>query len=152
MRTFDELLPVFSSFGQALAKYVRVEKCAFDFGVGQPLFPSEIHMISAVQSLGQAGVTELADALEITKGAVSQVIAKLEKKGMLVKEQDPGNKARVVVRTTELGRRADECHKRFHQEHDRVFLQYLSELDEDSYAVVRDMGQRMNLWMDNYLK
>lgn len=152
MRNYDELFPVLSSFGQAFAKYLRVEKCALDFGVGTPLFPSEIHMISAVDSLAGVGVTELADALCVTKGAVSQMVAKLVKKGMLVKERDPENKARVLIRTTELGSRASEGHRVFHQEHDRDFLQYLSELDPDAYAVVRDMGRQMNRWMDNYLK
>ena len=152
MRTYDELLPVLSSFGHVLAKFVRVDKSAYDFGTGGLLCTSEIHMICAVDSFDGVGVTELAEQMSVTKGAVSQVVAKLVEKGMLVKEPDPENRARVVVRTTQLGHSASEGHRRFHQEHDQEFLQYLSELDEEAYAVVRELGERMNQWMDNYLE
>ncbi|MCJ2163347.1 MULTISPECIES: MarR family winged helix-turn-helix transcriptional regulator [unclassified Pseudodesulfovibrio] len=152
MKTFEEMTPVLRDLGRAMAKYALVERKAFDFGIGVELFPAEIHMITAVDMRDGAGVTELAEEFGITKGAVSQLVAKLVKKGFLVKESDPENGSRVVIRTTELGHAASENHIAFHRDHDRVFLKYVAQLDEASYEIVRTMSRQMNLWMDNYLK
>ena len=152
MKTFEEMMPVLRELCRAMEKYALVDRKAFDFGIGMDLFPAEIHMLTAVGMQDGAGVTALADEFGITKGAVSQLVGKLVKKGLLVKEQDPEHGARVVIRTTELGRTACECHFAFHKEHDRVFLEYLGQLDEASYETIHKMGREMNRWMDNYLK
>ncbi|CCO23656.1 MarR family transcriptional regulator [Maridesulfovibrio hydrothermalis] len=152
MRTYDEMMPVFMELGRALAKYSIVDRTAFDFGVGVDLYPAEIHMLTVVDNLGGAGVTELAKELGITKGAVSQLVAKLVKKGLFFKESDPEHGARVIIMPTELGIIACKNHKAFHQDHDKDFLEYMANLDEASYEVVSKMSREMNLWMDNYLK
>ncbi len=81
MRTFDEMVPVLRNFSRAMAKYSQIERKAFDFGIGMELYPAEIHMVMAVDMRDGAGVTELAEELGITKGAVSQLVSKLVKKG-----------------------------------------------------------------------
>ncbi|WP_239057716.1 MarR family winged helix-turn-helix transcriptional regulator [Pseudodesulfovibrio sp. JC047] len=135
-----------------MAKYSIIDRKAFDFGIGMELYPSEIHMVTAVDMQGGTGVTSLATELGITKGAVSQLVAKLVKKGLLTKKIDPDNKARVIIRTTELGHIASDTHLAFHESHDREFLEYMSTLDDASIEVVRVMGEEMNKWMDKYLK
>lgn len=152
MRTFEEMMPVFKNLGKAMAKYSVIDRRAFNFGVGVDLYPAEIHMITVVESLDEAGVTELAEELSITKGAVSQLVAKLVKKGLLIKESNPEHGARVIIRTTTLGSTASKNHLAFHEDHDRDFLKYLSELDDASYEAIHKMSKKMNLWMDNYLK
>jgi DNA-binding MarR family transcriptional regulator len=152
MRTFEEMMPVLREFGRAMAKHALVDRKAFDFGMDMDLFPAEIHMLTTVAMQEGVGVTALAEEFGTTKGAVSQLVAKLVKKGLLVKEQDPEHGARVVIRTTELGQIASDNHLAFHREHDKEFLEYMAQLDEASYEAVRVMGRQMNLWMDNYLK
>lgn len=150
MRSFEELLPVFMLFGRAMVKYAVIDRRPHDFGAGGELYPSEIHMVSAVAGRGPVGVTELARDLGVTKGAVSQVVSKLVAKGLLVKEPDPENRARVAVRATELGRAAGDNHLAFHRDHDRAFLEYLAGLDPDAYATVERLALEMNRWMDGY--
>lgn len=151
MRTFEEMLPVLQAMGRAMAKYAMIDHKPFDFGVGMQLFPVEIHMVSTVHRLGGAGVTELAEEFGVTKGAVSQQVTKLVRKGLLTKKRDPDNGAKVIVAVTDLGRAASENHFRFHQEHDHVFLDYLAGLDETDFKAVEDMAGQMNRWMDGYL-
>ncbi|WP_316899866.1 MarR family transcriptional regulator [Pseudodesulfovibrio indicus] len=151
MRSFDELFSMLCLFGGALTKYSMVDRHASDFGVGVKLFPSEIHMVTRVDSREGVGVTELAEESGITKGAVSQIVARLVDKGLLVKEPDPENRARVVIRTTEKGRAASERHLKFHRNHDKVFLDYLSGLSDEEYALVREVGEQLNRWMDEYM-
>ncbi|WP_207259758.1 MarR family winged helix-turn-helix transcriptional regulator [Desulfovibrio sp. Huiquan2017] len=151
MRSFEEILPLLNRFGAAMAKYARVDSHASDFGVGVALYPSEIHMVSRVDRHDGVGVTDLAEEFGVTKGAVSQVVTRLVDKGLLVKEPDPLNRTRVVIRTTETGHVASENHLKFHREHDKVFLDYLAGLDDADFARVEEIGAQLNRWMDAYL-
>lgn len=135
-----------------MTKFAVINRKAFDFGIGMELYPAEIHMLTAVDMRGSTGVTELAEDLGVTKGAVSQQISKLVNKGLLTKESDPDNRSRVRIMTTEKGHEASDNHLDFHREHDRRFLEYLGTLDEHSYATVMKLGKEMNLWMDRYLE
>ena len=151
MRSFEELFSMLNLFGSALTKYALVDGHASDFGVGVDLHPSEIHMVSRVDCRDGVGVTELAEEIGITKGAVSQMITRLADKGLLVKEPAPENRARVVIRTTEKGHTASENHLEFHRTHDKVFLEYLAGLDDEEYARVKEVGEQLNRWMDEYM-
>lgn len=151
MRTFDELTPVLRKLGRALAKYAIIDRKPYDFGAGMDLYPAEIHMLTAVDMLDGAGVTELARESGVTKGAVSQQVAKLVDKGLLAKRADPENKSRVIVTVTDAGRKASRNHLEFHKQHDKAFLDYLSRLDHESYEAVAEMAEEMERWMDRYL-
>ncbi|WP_245577081.1 MarR family winged helix-turn-helix transcriptional regulator [Maridesulfovibrio zosterae] len=135
-----------------MEKYSRIEKMPFDFGVGDPLFPAEIKMVSTVVGHGSSGVTDLARELGITKGAVSQIIGRLCKKGLLSREKDQLNRARSIIRATESGRIAHDNHMEFHKHHDAEFIEFLGGLDDDSYRLVCELSEKMNSWMDNYLE
>jgi DNA-binding MarR family transcriptional regulator len=151
MRSFEELFSMLNLFGSALNKYSVVNGHTADFGVGVDLHPSEIHMISRVDCRDGVGVTELADDIGITKGAVSQMVTRLAQKGLLVKDPDPENRAKVVIRTTDAGHTASENHQAFHRTHDKVFLDYLAGLNDEDYARVREVGEQLNRWMDEYM-
>ena len=71
MRCFEEMMPVLQAMGRSMAKYAMIDRKPYDFGVGMDLYPVEIHMITTVERKGGAGVTELAKAFGVTKGAVS---------------------------------------------------------------------------------
>nr|WP_203544753.1 MarR family winged helix-turn-helix transcriptional regulator [Desulfovibrio sp. JC010] len=138
--------------GRVLVKYNMIERKAFDFGIGIKLYPSEIHTLSAVDRLGGCGVTELARESGVTKGATSQLVSKLVRKGLMVKEPDPENGSKVVLQLTELGKKASDNHYKFHLDHDREFIAYLQAMDDKELQVFDDICSKMNEWMDNYLK
>ena len=152
MRTFEEMVPVLRKLGRAMAKYTVIDRKPYDFGIGMKLYPAEIHMVTTVDAMGAPGVTELAEEFGVTKGAISQQVSKLVKKGLLVKSKDPGNGTRVIVTTTELGRKASDNHLEFHRKHDKLFLDFVARLDDASYAVVAEFADRVDSWMDRYLE
>jgi DNA-binding MarR family transcriptional regulator len=63
----------------------------------------------------------LADMLGVTKGAVSHIIMKLEHKGMVIKDTDPRNLSRLMLRLTSKGERAYLHHEKLHQKYDELF-------------------------------
>jgi DNA-binding MarR family transcriptional regulator len=70
------------------------------------LYPSEVHLLLAVANHGQINATQIAKEFGLTKGAVSQTLARLEKKGVIRKDKNPANKSELVLCLTNFGRKA----------------------------------------------
>jgi len=62
-------------------KYHSLEKIQVDYGAGHPLYHSERHMIDQIGGNPGINITEFTDIIGVTKGAVSQVVKKLETEG-----------------------------------------------------------------------
>lgn len=87
-----------------------------EYGTGIPLYGSEIHTIQAIgKSIGM-NVTQLAEKMGVTKGAVSQMVSKLVEKGMVRKARAQDNAKEVVLHLTELGWIGFRNHERFDME------------------------------------
>ena len=66
---------------------------------------AEMTLVKIIKEQPNIHVTAIAEKLGITKGAVSQMAKKLERKGVLWKEKDEENQSRVFLRLTEKGER-----------------------------------------------
>lgn len=64
-------------------------------------------LLDAVIKNPRIGSRELAEALGVTKGAVSQQLAKLEHDGFIVRERDDRDARKQVLRLAERGRAYD---------------------------------------------
>ncbi len=95
---------------------------------GAKLHASEIHFMEAVVGQPELNLTGMAGKLGITKGAVSQTLARLQTKGMIGKESDPFNKNQLQMELTKEGQEAlGAFHKRIDKEW-RDLSDYLDEL------------------------
>lgn len=142
---------IFAQLEQAMLLYFRmVSHGTLQFEDGVSLSMTEIHMVSKVDQANGTSVTELAKAGKVTKGAVSILLSKLERKGLLEKCPDETNRSRVIVRTTPLGRVIAAEHARFHAQHNEGFIDYLESLDEEKAAVAREFAHQLHLWMKGY--
>ena len=152
MRTYSEMQTELSALGRILEKYIQVSKMPHDFGVGEPIYPTEIHLISAIADQKNISVTELAQLHGSTKGAISQVLGKLERKGFITRTPDPDKRSKVRVTVTPKGMEAHQNHCDFHARHDAAFINYLATLGDDAFAVFGELCARMERWMDVYLE
>lgn len=84
------------------------------FGGSQPLYTSEIHVIDYIGSREGLCASDIAREMGVTRGAISQILKKLEKKGYLTKTADPDNKLRFNLGLSDLGRQAYEKHQEYH--------------------------------------
>lgn len=75
---------------------------------------TEIHVLKAVKDAKDAHISGLANALGVTKGAVSQIVGKLEKKGLVRKEQDDKNMSKLRIILTAKGEIAHNRHVELH--------------------------------------
>lgn len=84
------------------------------FGGEQPLYTSEIHVLSCIGDNGGFCASDIARTLGVTRGAISQMLRKLEKKGYLTREADPDNKLRFILGLSPKGVKAYEKHLEYH--------------------------------------
>ncbi len=101
-----------------------------DYGLTYPLYTSEIHTIHIIGKNNGISPLKLSEELNITKGAVSQTLTKLEKKGMIKREKTGESVKRVMVNLTEEGQQVYEQHRRNHESKVERVYEYMSSLPE----------------------
>lgn len=118
--------------------YVECEKKPRQYGTEDLLFPSEVHMVSLIGNNEGCGVSELATISGVTKGAVSQVIKKLEMRGLTQKSEDKENKTRTVIKLTNKGRVVYYAHEMHHEYMGSGFKEYIKSLDAEKLNTIKE--------------
>jgi DNA-binding MarR family transcriptional regulator len=134
----NEKLIIHGKFQSILSLAKKMEKTHKSFGTGEMISHSEIHLIEIIGDTQDLSVTDLSRHMGITKGAVSQSLKRLEKKGFTTKQTDPENLSRTIVMLTSKGQTAYWSHKHWHETMDGGFLKYLDELDDESFEIILD--------------
>ncbi len=93
---------------------MELDKKTRYYGTDVPIFHSEIHVIKAIAEHPCIHVGGLADILGVTKGAVSEILKKLERKALVKKEVDESNLSRYSLSLTEKGEKAHKNHMYYH--------------------------------------
>ena len=135
-------------FERVINKYNTLEKKPNDFGTGTLLYRSEIHMIDVIGKNNNINITNLATQLGITKGAVSQSIDRLKKKGMVTKNLSPETENEVVLSLTEKGNQAYIEHLRFHQNFYRMLEGYLQDISLPEMQKITQLLQEFEHYLD----
>ncbi|WP_291440402.1 MarR family transcriptional regulator [Desulfovibrio sp.] len=97
-----------------VTRFYALERQCRNFGTDVPIHLGEIQMITAIHNAEGIHVGGLAQKLDITKGSVSEMLRKLEQKGLVRKEKDPLKMTRLNVYLTDKGKIAHENHIYFH--------------------------------------
>ena len=77
---------------------------------GEKLLMREVHVLIKIGFDGIDNVSELANKMGVTNGAVSQYLSKLEKKGFINRIQDSNDKRQFSVVLTEKGKQLYNLH------------------------------------------
>jgi DNA-binding MarR family transcriptional regulator len=94
--------------------YSRIEAIPIHVSEDLKVSTSEAHTIQAIGERETINVTQVADHFGITKSAASQMAAKLEKRGFLLKKPAAHSNKEFELALTELGWQAFHAHERFH--------------------------------------
>ncbi|MGP7816635.1 MarR family winged helix-turn-helix transcriptional regulator [Bacillus sp. 03113] len=100
--------------GQLIMLLQRLEKHPHTFGEAGPLTPTEIHTIDAIGVERGVLMSELANRLQVTKGAVTQIIIRLEDKNLVERTPNPTDSRSVIVSLTKKGKSAFRAHEEVH--------------------------------------
>ena len=84
-----------------------------DYGTGELYTPTEVHMVTRIEENPGITAVKIAEDTFRTKSAISQMLTKLEGKGLIRREKDPGNGKQQLLYVTEKGRHLSLCHKAY---------------------------------------
>lgn len=105
---------------------------------GETLYPAEVHMVSEIKENEGIHITGLADKLSVTIGAVSQILMKLEKKGLITKEKDIQNQSRFLLKLTSDGEEIHINHIKYHEEFDNILYELIGNESEEKVDFLKD--------------
>jgi DNA-binding MarR family transcriptional regulator len=118
----EEVLSLLSLVFEGMA---GAESGPKDFGTGVPLHRAETHAIRAIGRDEPRYVVELAGDMGVTKGAMSQLVARLHGKGLVEKRPSPDDARATALYLTPLGRTAYLAHERFHARMNETLVDHL---------------------------
>jgi len=91
------------------------------------LFRAEVHILELIGKTPGVTASDIVDKMGVTKGAISQIIAKLQKKGLLRKSFKENNQKIQELSLTEKGKEVLQ----FHSEYEKKLLNKITpELDK----------------------
>ncbi len=150
MKQDDAIQAHVEQFLRIVNRYTTLQKKPYNFGIGEKLHPAEIHTVSAIAAAGTINVTKLALRLGVTRGAVSQMAARLEKKGLVSKTRERGNDKEVLMALTRKGQRANEGHIRFHAGMYAEFASMMARNSPDQLKFFADIMDRIEFHIEKY--
>ncbi|MFZ5868090.1 MAG: MarR family winged helix-turn-helix transcriptional regulator [Thermodesulfobacteriota bacterium] len=115
---------------RVINRLIFLEKRSVFQHQGVRLHPSEIHLMQVLREWPDLNAGGMAQKLGISNGAVSQTLARLEKKGVLKKSKDPSLKNRVTAVFTAEGKEAIQRFEEQQASSVKAFSIYLAGLSE----------------------
>jgi len=113
------------------------------------LYPSEVHLLLVIKNDIDTNATEIAKQLGLTKGAVSQTLLRLEKKGIILKTKDPYNKNELTLSLTGFGEKAYELCQSSQASFIEAHEGYLAKLDSKEKEVILNFLLHMERAIDD---
>lgn len=84
-----------------------------DYGTGELYTSTEVHMVTRIEENPGITASKIAEDTYRTKSAVSQMISKLEAKGLVYREKNPENAKQHFLYVTPKGKHLSLCHKAY---------------------------------------
>ena len=134
-------------FIRSVRKYNALEKIPVKVGPRHDLYHSERHMLDEIGDKPETNVTDFASALGVTKGAVSQLVKKLEGKGVVRRYKKGSSEKEVFVALTKAGKAVYLKHRKTNAETIKPLLRELEKYPDDKVQFLLDMFY----WIDAFL-
>lgn len=131
-------------------KFNENDKQTRYYGTDTLLFSSEIHMIRAIKEEEGIHITGLANKLGVTKGAVSQIVNKLNKKGFIKKETDLYNQSKLIIKLTPKGEIADANHVKLHKNFDTLINDILKDASNEEIAFLKNFLNKVEEQIEDF--
>jgi len=142
----DETLA--SHITRVINKLIFLEKKSIVEVDGVKLFPSEVHLLEVIVQDPTINALGMARKLGISKGAVSQTLTRLDKKGIIFKVKDPANKNEITAHFTGLGKKAVAQHDSMRASLQKEYEHYLRNLAKGERKVIHNFLAHVEGFID----
>lgn len=131
-----------------MRNYDRAKKVR-NYGVGTNCTPVEAHLLEKIYENPDSTVTQLAQRVDRSKAAVSQIVTKLEEKGLLTKTPRVDHAKKLCLRVTAKGERLTLAHIAYDEKVAGAFFRKLAKSFDDEtmgnfFCVLRKFLENMN--------
>lgn len=140
---------VIKEYFKSIVAFQAIEREPKDFGTGDLLYSSEIHTLVAIAKYPGCNLTELASALDITKGGAGKFVKKLLAKDLIIKTRHQDNKKEVIFYTTAKGKTAYRHHADFERQMFGEIYQTLDTMSTSQVQVLEDFLVKLNQILSN---
>lgn len=110
----------------------------------EPLNLPALHMIDMIGKYPDYKLTQIAEILDVTKGAISQMARKLEQKGLIRKAEYSENEKNIHFELTDEGWRVYYGHEKLHEEMYEKLRKMLAPYNDSDAEKVKQILQIMN--------
>lgn len=148
----DRSADLINQFSIVLNKFTALEKSPRDFGTGDKLFPSEIHVVEAIGKKPGINMTDLASVLGISKPAVTQIIGKVLKKNLVERYNGKDNRKEVLLKLTKSGGIAFLGHQEFHARMDTAINNRFGRFTSREFDFLSEIFGDMASYFDQVIK
>jgi DNA-binding MarR family transcriptional regulator len=136
----NELRVLIDLFLKILHLYSVISRKPKDYGTGDLLYFTELHTITVVARNNEINMTELAEIMGVTRGAISQTIRRLVAKNLILKSNIT-NRKEVNLKLSEKGFIVYKAQESFQKE---IFT-FAGSLYESARPEDRDLVRRLFL-------
>lgn len=119
-----------------------------DYGTGELYTPTEVHMVTRIEENPGITATKIAEETYRTKSAVSQMLSKLEAKGLICREKDPNNGKQFFLYVTPRGKHLSLCHKAY----DEIAMPLMDIVERFGMEAVEQYIAIVEYYLDQYAK
>jgi len=123
-----------ATFQNILHVYSILEKKPLDLGLGIQVYLTEMQTVASIGENRGTNITQLAEIMGVTRGATSQTVQKLAKKGLITKLKEK-NKKEINLGLTSLGELAKD---KFNSKMKELFT-----FAEDLYVDASDSDRKL---------
>ena len=109
----ENLTELLRKLDRVVARLATIQQTPRSYGTDVQIHSTEIHTVQAIGENEAMSLTQLAKHMGVTKGALSQTVAKLTRKGLVTKGLAPGNAREIRVALTDSGWTAHRHHEAF---------------------------------------
>lgn len=120
-KLFNTIMEVIYDISRVTTEYESVPR---KYGTEDEIFMVEAHTLNLIGDNENITMTDLVNITKKTKGAISQMIDKLIKKGMVCKTKDANDQRKSILSLTEKGKIIYDYHKKLDErEYGKIFSQ-----------------------------
>lgn len=102
------------------------------------LYPSEIHLLLFIYHIQDTNITNIAERLGLTKGAISQTLSRLHKKKIIIKKTEPSKKNELQVQFTKKGQLLMDHIIEFRKSLETKYLNFLETKSDKEKQIIFD--------------
>lgn len=140
--TFSEMMEALYEFSRFMSSYESVPR---KYGTEDELYMVEAHTINLIGSKTHTTITELTELTRKTKGSVSQMVDKLVKKDMVIKNKNPKDNREIFIELSDKGKVVFQYHKQLDKDEYKKILNKLGQFSTEDFAKYKEMASILTL-------